>query len=428
MHRPLCMSWILLASHQRAARSAPAALPILLAGALFAGCSNSETRPLIDDLIPPAAVMDLEARPTPPISSSVQLIWTAPGDDGEEGTASHHDIRYSTSPLDDSMWDEAIPVPSPPSPREGGSTEYYTVTDLQSDTVYYFGLRASDESQNWSLLSNVEVVWTDAPSGFRRLTDSPDTETGCDWSPDGSRVVFSAVHGESFSDDLWLVSWRDRAAVQLTNTPERETRPRWSPDGTRIAFEVLEATALGIFTISPTGGGLNVLVLSQGDDGTPAWSHDGRQVAFFSDRSGNPDIWVISAEGGEPTQITSDGATDFGPSWSPDGSEIAFASNRSGNFDIWVARLSGGDPWQLTTDPAQDLEPCWGPGIAFTSDRSGNFDVWMFIFTGPGPISVTSDPAEDTSPSWSPEGELVFLSDREGQRDLWITRPFRQLP
>jgi hypothetical protein len=112
-----------------------------------------ETTNVEPDLTPPAAVFDLWADNS--TSSSIDLTWTAPGDDDSQGTASHYDIRYSTSEIYDSNWDEANQCSGEPSPSAAGSLESFTVTGLSPSTFYCFALKTADEASNWSSLSNI---------------------------------------------------------------------------------------------------------------------------------------------------------------------------------------------------------------------------------------------------------------------------------
>ncbi|MDX9856299.1 MAG: hypothetical protein RBT76_00745 [candidate division Zixibacteria bacterium] len=92
----------------------------------------------------------------------VTLSWTAVGDDGEVGTAARYEIRYALdSAVLRASWDRAAPVSNIPTPSPSGSKVSVTrVLPLWPDTTYYFGIKAVDESGNWSSLSNVSVVHT----------------------------------------------------------------------------------------------------------------------------------------------------------------------------------------------------------------------------------------------------------------------------
>ncbi len=116
------------------------------------GCGKEKTSPG-PDLTPPNAITDLQAiSPTP---TSIQLSWTAPGDDGTSGTASQYDIRYSTKPFTESDWDTMTNRSDAPSPQVSGTREILVVTGFSAASAYYFGLKTSDDALNWSDLSNI---------------------------------------------------------------------------------------------------------------------------------------------------------------------------------------------------------------------------------------------------------------------------------
>ena len=96
---------------------------------------------------------------------SVQLSWTAPGDDAAAGTATTYDVRYSDSTITTGNWGLATPASGEPSPQVAGSSESFTVTGLLASTTYYFAIKTSDEVPNESAISNVASVATSAAVG-----------------------------------------------------------------------------------------------------------------------------------------------------------------------------------------------------------------------------------------------------------------------
>jgi len=120
-----------------------------------------EVATLPPDVTPPAAISDLSV--TSVDDKSVQLSWTAPGDDGTAGLATGYDLRYSTAPIDDGNWDQAAPVAGLPAPLPAGSTQQFTVIGLLPLTEYFFGLKTSDEENNTSALSNIATTTTAEP-------------------------------------------------------------------------------------------------------------------------------------------------------------------------------------------------------------------------------------------------------------------------
>ena len=97
--------------------------------------------------------------------NTIDVSWTAPGDDADTGTATSYDLRYSIAEINDGNWSSATQVSAEPTPSAAGSSESMTVSGLSEDTLYYFALKTSDEVPNESGLSNVpSLATTTVPS------------------------------------------------------------------------------------------------------------------------------------------------------------------------------------------------------------------------------------------------------------------------
>lgn len=105
------------------------------------------------DTTPPANVTDLAVSGA--TTNSLTLTWTAPGDDGNNGTAAEYDIRYATSNIDNETWGFATQVSDEPAPGPAGSNETFVVGGLTPATTYYFALKTGDDAGNWANLSNI---------------------------------------------------------------------------------------------------------------------------------------------------------------------------------------------------------------------------------------------------------------------------------
>ncbi len=105
------------------------------------------------DTTPPANVTDLAVSAA--TTNSLTLTWTAPGDDGNNGTAAEYDIRYATSNIDNETWGFATQVSDEPAPGPAGSNETFVVGGLTPATTYYFALKTGDNAGNWANLSNI---------------------------------------------------------------------------------------------------------------------------------------------------------------------------------------------------------------------------------------------------------------------------------
>ena len=112
------------------------------------------------DATAPATITNLAA--SGPTASSVNLAWTAPGDDGSTGTATLYDVRYSTSTITTGNWASATQATGEPTPSVAGSSESMTVSGLDPSTTCYFAIKTSDEVPNESSISNVPNETTSA--------------------------------------------------------------------------------------------------------------------------------------------------------------------------------------------------------------------------------------------------------------------------
>jgi Tol biopolymer transport system component len=201
----------------------------------------------------------------------------------------------------------------------------------------------------------------------------------------------------------------------------------------RIVYVSNQAGNNDIYTINTNGTGDRQLTTDSDDEFDPAWSPDGTKIAFVRNDEGNRDIWVMNPDGSDQQRLTNDGASDRYPSWSPDGKFIAFRSNRrpSTSFDIWKMNADGSAPVRVTAGAALwgdslETSPAWSPDggeLAFVSDRDGNREIYVSNADGSNPRRMTNSPADDQFPSWSPDGSLItWGSDRDGNEEIYSMR------
>lgn len=143
------------------------------------------------DLVAPAAITDLAAT-SGTSTGSVNLSWTAAGDDGATGTASSYAVRYSTSAINnEAVWANATPVTtSLPAPKAAGQTENMTISGLVPGQTYYFAIRAQDEEPNLGGVSNSPsaIAKTPPPAGAGTYDDAH-----VNWTYSGSWSTWSGT-------------------------------------------------------------------------------------------------------------------------------------------------------------------------------------------------------------------------------------------
>ncbi len=151
-------------------------------------------------------------------TSSLDLDWTAPGDDGDSGTATSYDIRYSTSNITSGNWSSATQVSGEPDPSSAGHEESMTVFGLSSGTTYYFAMKTSDEVPNESDLSNVSTGATSAlPQSGYLVVNTATVITGGSGNKDILNITLQNSGPASIIINSMTTSWSGVAANRRMN-------------------------------------------------------------------------------------------------------------------------------------------------------------------------------------------------------------------
>jgi hypothetical protein len=120
--------------------------------------------------------------------AAVTLEWTAPGDDGNEGTAAAYDLRWSSNPIGSANFGAAASVDAP-APSPAGTRQSVALSGFARESLVYFALKARDELSNFSELSNVISIATQgvAPAAVQGFAASNPTGSTVDlsWQPSG---------------------------------------------------------------------------------------------------------------------------------------------------------------------------------------------------------------------------------------------------
>jgi hypothetical protein len=163
------------------------------------------------DTTAPAAVTDLRIESV--VGDVVTLAWTAPGDDGNSGTARAYDIRYADFPVTEGNWESCTQASTEPVPAAAG-TGQSAVVNTGGAAVFHFALKTRDESSNWSGLSNVVTANTGGGFIVRQLTNEGSNDNPC---VDDGYVVW--VHfNVADGDEIYIANLE--AAIPV---PERLT-------------------------------------------------------------------------------------------------------------------------------------------------------------------------------------------------------------
>jgi serine/threonine-protein kinase len=299
------------------------------------------------------------------------------------------------------------------------------------------------------------------------------------WSPDGTRILYTTYHGVYLVPSLGGPSTRVQGLDSLAGC-------NYSHAGDRVACVRLSDGAVVI--ADANGSNRKVIAGTANGDGnsTLAWSVDDKLLAFtrgnlfyfFGENIGNlapASVWVMHSDGGAPVQITDHVHLNVSPVFTADGS-VLFVSTLGGNRDVYLQRIGSdlkprGAPVRLTTglnphtisidrsgstlaysvfstvanlwshpipsSPVENVQPRPittgnqtietgrvspdGKWIVYDSNINGNQDIFKMPISGGDPQQLTHNDFDDFNPAWSPDGkEISFHALPKGNRDIFI--------
>jgi serine/threonine protein kinase/dipeptidyl aminopeptidase/acylaminoacyl peptidase len=246
-------------------------------------------------------------------------------------------------------------------------------------------------------------------------------------------VVIGAVLSRLVTSGPITITTSNIRAV--TSEPGMEWQPVLSPDGSQVAFLAQREGRQSIVIRSTVniGSGEELLPVQGQRDGLelfPAWSPDGEFVRFADCLAGalGCAMMEVARIGGQARPITLP-SNALGPSWSPDGSRVAFTA---GPDSILIYRVNDRTTTLLTVhDEPLNHSFVWSPDgkwIAFVNDNPTwlwSFNVfassiWMVGADDGELVRVTEDDFMDVSPAWLDEHHVLFISNREGLREVYV--------
>ncbi len=196
--------------------------------------------------------------------------------------------------------------------------------------------------------------------GFRRLTENGHMDVYPSWSPDGSKIAFLSMRGETL--DIYVMDADGENEAMLYDSGFHDADIHWVRG--RIAFTrnsqiwVMEEDGTGARRVTdpPRAGEWGDAVLPFGDY-DPRISPGGGWIVFermVDDASphGNYELYSISVDGSGETKLTDTGWTQGLASWSHSGKKIVYivsAVGTEGRYDIYLMNADGSGATDLTS-------------------------------------------------------------------------------
>lgn len=216
------------------------------------------------------------------------------------------------------------------------------------------------------------------------------------WDASGGRFAMAALsEGNPVLVILDTAGREPRVEIPLDGLGE-VYNPSWSPDGTRVVFSALKGGLSDLFIYTLATASLQQLTADAYADLHPAWSPDGRSIAFATDRFtstlddlkfGELRVGLLDLASGIIRPLPGDdaGAKQVSPQWAPAGDAVYYISDRDGVSNVYrtdiatenVRRITdvvGGVSGVTATSPALAVASRSG-ALAFSVYRSGRYEI-----------------------------------------------------
>ena len=204
----------------------------------------------------------------------------------------------------------------------------------------------------------------------------------------------------AYAGDLWTVSRSGGQARRLTATPTVETEPYFSPDGSKIAFTATVGGNTDVYVMPTAGGDPTRLTYHPGADRVRGWTPDGKKVVFASARVSPPHnsyfrLFTIGLDGGLPEPLPMPRA--YTGTYSADGKRVAYEEVSTVMFPGWieasgwrhyrggrthpirVMNLADHSVTKLPWTDSNDSYPAWiGNTVYFLSDRGFTTNLFSY--------------------------------------------------
>jgi serine/threonine-protein kinase len=180
-------------------------------------------------------------------------------------------------------------------------------------------------------------------------------------SPDGRRIANGIIAEKG--TDIWVQDVQRGTPTRLTFGGTNDN-PVWTPDGRRIVYSAVKDGKFGLYSIVADGSGKPELVLATDTLAVPSSvTPDGKMLLF--DQVGSEkhrQIFVVAlptaGAPATPHPLHEAASTEAGAQVSPDGRWVAYQSNESTAFEIYVQPFPGpGAKQRISTQGGQ--RPRW---------------------------------------------------------------------
>ena len=240
------------------------------------------------------------------------------------------------------------------------------VVDEVFDSGTVTGALHFDVAANGSLVyamrpGPASLAWVDRNGREEKIPADPRPYRHPRVSPDGTRIAVEI--DDPNNTDIWIGDARRGTFTRLTSGDDVESDPIWTPDGSRVVYTAVRGTE-GLFWQAADGSGTSEH-LANGSSGIRAyaWTRDGQLI--FEELAGSDIRLLKPGSKDAPQSITLFDAPGYFnevlPALSPDGHWLAYQSTESGDAEVYLRPFPNVSSLRRQVSAGGGFAPLWSP-------------------------------------------------------------------
>jgi len=217
-----------------------------------------------------------------------------------------------------------------------------------------------------------QLVWFDRTGRQIAAAGTPPADYGdVALSADGTRLVVSVANPAFSNQDLWLYDVQSGRGERFTFDAADEFAPVWSPDGARVLFSAMRNGSVDLYVKEVSGLSnprpLAVDTLGLGRFAAD-WSRDDRFIMYIGGGRAiaRSDLWVASPTSDPQARALLDSPfLETQGRFAPAGGWFIYTSNETGKFEVYIDRFpqrgakrlvsAGGGGWGRWTRGGREI-------------------------------------------------------------------------